>query len=235
MGQLWGLPVVGETYDGELNDINGFHVTDADVFAALDGARSGPIEQGSVGGGTGMIAYDFKGGSGTASRIVEAGGGSFILGSFVQANFGIRSELTILGVPVGRHLKGGEVRSKPMGSVIAVVITDAPLLPHQLKRLARRVPLGLARTGSVSHNGSGDIFIALSTANGDAFIPGTTPRAMAFLPNDELDSLFEATVETIEEAVIDAMIANRPMTGADDLEVRALPHDGLMGLLGSRQ
>ncbi|MET0483588.1 MAG: P1 family peptidase [Aestuariivirgaceae bacterium] len=234
MDQPWGLPVVGETYDGELNDINGFHVTDADVFAALDGARSGPIEQGSVGGGTGMIAYDFKGGSGTASRVVEAAGGSWILGSFVQANFGIRSELTILGVPVGRHLKGGEVRSKPMGSVIAVVITDAPLLPHQLKRLARRVPLGLARTGSVSHNGSGDIFIALSTANADAFAAGDGPRAMAFLPNDELDSLFEATVETIEEAVIDAMIANRPMTGANDLAVRALPHEALVALLAKR-
>jgi D-aminopeptidase len=235
MDQPWGLPVVGETYDGELNDINGFHITDGDVFAALDGARSGPIEQGSVGGGTGMIAYDFKGGSGTASRIVEAAGGSWILGSFVQANFGIRSELTILGVPVGRQIKGGEVRSRPMGSVIAIVITDAPLLPHQLKRLARRVPLGLARTGSVSHNGSGDIFIVLSTANADAFVGGQGPRAMAFLPNDELDSLFEATVETIEEAVIDAMVANRPMTGANELEVRALPHAALMQLLGSRQ
>ena len=167
---------MGETYDGELNDINGFHVTDADVFAALDGAAAGPIEAGSVGGGTGMIAYDFKGGSGTASRLVEAAGGSWVLGSFVQANFGIRSELTILGVPVGRHLKGGEVRSQPMGSVIAVVVTDAPLLPHQLKRLARRVPLGLARTGAISHNGSGDIFIALSSANGDAFMAGAGPR-----------------------------------------------------------
>ena len=231
LGQHWGLPVVGETYDGELNDINGFHVTDADVFAALDGAAAGPIEAGSVGGGTGMIAYDFKGGSGTASRLVEAAGGSWVLGSFVQANFGIRSELTILGVPVGRHLKGGEVRSQPMGSVIAVVVTDAPLLPHQLKRLARRVPLGLARTGAISHNGSGDIFIALSSANGDAFMAGAGPRAMAFLPNEALDPLFAAVVETIEEAVIDAMIANLPMSGADDLAVRALPHAAVMELM----
>jgi D-aminopeptidase len=240
MGQPWGLPVVGETYDGELNDINGFHVTDEDVFATLDGACPGPIEEGSVGGGTGMIAYDFKGGSGTASRLVEAAGGSWVLGSFVQANFGIRSELTILGVPVGRHLKGGEVRSRPTGSVIAVVATDAPLLPHQLKRLARRVPLGLARTGSIGHNGSGDIFIALSTANADAFIAGEGPRAMAFLPNETLDPLFGAVVETIEEAVIDAMIANQPMSGANDLAVRALPHEALMELMrrygrGNRQ
>ena len=168
---------------------------------------------------------------GTASRLVEAAGGGWVLGSFVQANFGIRSELTILGVPVGRHLKGGEVRSQPMGSVIAVVVTDAPLLPHQLKRLARRVPLGLARTGAISHNGSGDIFIALSTANGDAFMAGPGPRAMAFLPNEALDPLFAAVVETIEEAVIDAMIANQPMSGADDLAVRALPHAAVMELM----
>jgi L-aminopeptidase/D-esterase-like protein len=229
MGQPWGLPVVGETYDGELNDINGFHVTDADVFAALDGARCGPIELGSVGGGTGMIAYDFKGGSGTASRIVEAAGGSWILGSFVQANFGIRSELTILGVPVGRHLTGGEVRSRPMGSVIAVVITDAPLLPHQLKRVARRVALGLGRDGSVGGGGSGDIFIAFSTANPDADASHLADLKM--LPNNSLDPLFTATVQGTEEAIINSMVAAEDMTGIDDRHVSALPHEKLREVL----
>ena len=222
---------MGETYDGELNDINGFHVKDAHVFTALDGARPGALELGSVGGGTGMIAYDFKGGSGSASRICEAAGGTWTVGVFVQANFEIREELMILGVPVGQHLRGGEVRSPPRGSVIAVVITDAPLLPHQLKRVARRVALGIARTGSVAHDGSGDIFLALSTGNADSFGREERPRSMALLPNRSLDALFAATVEATEEAVIDAMVANEPMIGANDLEVRALPHGELVDLM----
>lgn len=230
MQQPWVLPVAGETYDGELNDINGFHVRDEHVFAALDAARPGAIDMGSVGGGTGMICYDFKGGSGSASRLVEAGG-SWTVGAFVQANFGTRRELTVLGVPVGRHVQGGEVRSRPLGSVIAIVATDAPLLPHQLKRLARRVPLGLARTGTFGHNGSGDIFLALSTANAPAFARGSGRRSMEFIANAEMDPLFEAVVETIEEAVLDAMIANAPMTGANGVTVRALPHGDLIDLL----
>jgi L-aminopeptidase/D-esterase-like protein len=176
-----------------------------------------------------MICYDFKGGSGSASRLVEAAV-SWTVGAFVQANFGTRRELMVLGVPVGRDLPGGEVRSTPMGSVIAVVATDAPLLPHQLKRLARRVPLGLARTGTFGHNGSGDIFLALSTANAAAF-EGRGRRSMEFIANAELDPLFEAVVETIEEAVLDAMIANAPMTGANGVTVRALPHGELVDLL----
>lgn len=226
----WGLPVAGETYDGELNDINGFHVKVEHVFEALDGARGGAIELGSVGGGTGMICYEFKGGSGSASRRVEADG-HWTVAVFVQANFGTRRELTVLGVPVGRHLAGGEVRSIPAGSIIVVVATDAPLLPHQLKRLARRVPLGLARTGATGHNGSGDIFVAFSTANEAAFASGPGQRSMAFLPNGSLNPVFEAVVEAVEEAVIDAMIANRAMTGANGLTVRALPHDELVALL----
>jgi L-aminopeptidase/D-esterase-like protein len=229
MKQPWSLPVAGETYDGELNDINGFHVRDEHVFVALDAARPGAIDMGSVGGGTGMICYDFKGGSGSASRLVEASG-SWTVGAFVQANFGTRRELTVLGVPVGRDLPGGEVRSTPMGSVIAIVATDAPLLPHQLKRLARRVPLGLARTGTFGHNGSGDIFLALSTANAAAF-EGKGRRSMEFIANAEMDPLFEAVVEAIEEAVLDAMIANAPMTGANGVTVRALPHGELVDLL----
>jgi L-aminopeptidase/D-esterase-like protein len=231
----WGLPVAGETYDGELNDINGFHVTPEHVFEALESAKAGPLELGSVGGGTGMICYDFKGGSGSASRVVAAGGegegGSYVLGAFVQANFGRRRELTVAGVPVGRHLPGGELRGKPAGSIIAVIATDAPLLPHQLKRLARRVGLGIARSGGIAHNGSGDIFLAFSTANAAAWSGGSGPRAAAFLANEELDPLFEAVVQATDEAVIDSMVANETMVGRDGNTALALPHDRLRDLL----
>ncbi|MFO1091116.1 MAG: P1 family peptidase [Hyphomicrobiales bacterium] len=229
--QSWGLPVSGETYDGELNDINGFHVKDAHVFAALESARGGAIEQGSVGGGTGMITYDFKGGSGSSSRRVAVNDRTYTVGAFVQSNFGIRPELSVLGVPVGRHILGGEVRSTPMGSIIAVVITDAPLLPHQVKRLARRIPLGMARTGAIAHNGSGDIFIALSTANAESFAAGDDVRTMAFLPNPALDDLFQGVVEATEEAILDAMVANETMVGANGVTVRALPHGELVDVM----
>ncbi len=227
----WGLPVAGETYDGELNDINGFHVTAEHVFEALESAQTGPLELGSVGGGTGMICYDFKGGSGSASRAVTVEGESYLLGAFVQANFGHRRELTVAGVPVGRHLPGGELRSKPAGSIIAVIATDAPLLPHQLKRLARRVGLGVGRSGGLAHNGSGDIFLAVSTANAAALGAGTGPQSAAFLANDRLDPLFEAVVQATDEAVIDAMVANETMVGRDGNTAPALPHDRLRALL----
>jgi len=232
----WGLPIAGETYDGELNDINGFHVKSEHVFQAIDSAASGPLELGSVGGGTGMICYDFKGGSGSASRLVACDGGRFTLGVFVQANFGLRRELIVAGIPVGRQLPGGEVRSQPAGSVIAVVATDAPLLPHQLKRLARRVALGLARSGSVAHHGSGDIFLALSTANAAALGSSGDPaggglRQASFLDNADMDPLFTAVVEATDEAVIDSMVANETMTGRDGIAVRALPHDRLCEIL----
>jgi L-aminopeptidase/D-esterase-like protein len=226
----WILPVAGETFDGELNDINGFHVTETDVFRALDDARGGAIELGSVGGGTGMICYDFKGGSGSASRRVDIAGEHYCVGTFVQANFGQRRELTVCGAPVGRHIGGGEVRSRPSGSIIAVVATDAPLLPHQLKRLARRVSLGLARTGSVSHNGSGDLFLALSTANAEALEERAPLGEAAFVTNDSLNPLFTAVVQSTEEAIIDAMVANETMVGRDGLRVMALPHDRLIEL-----
>ncbi len=228
--QDWGLPVAGETYDGDLNDINGFHVTPEHVFEALDGAAAGPLELGSVGGGTGMVCYDFKGGSGSASRAVAIGGEGYMLGAFVQANFGHRRELTIAGAPVGRHMPGGELRSQPGGSIIAVIATDAPLLPHQLKRLARRVALGIARSGSVAHNGSGDIFLALSTANREAWA-ADGPRIADFLPNEWLNPLFEAVVQATDEAVIDAMAANQTMVGRDGNTAHALPHDRLRELL----
>ena len=174
----WALPVTGETFDGYLNDINGFHVRDEHVFAALDGARGGAIEEGSVGGGTGMICYGFKGGSGTASRVVEFAGHQYRLGAFVQSNFGRREQLTIAGVPVGMALKDWQPdpRKTEAGSVIAIVGTDAPLLAHQLKRLARRVSLGIGRGGAVSGHGSGDIFLAFSTANADALHRRRTAR-----------------------------------------------------------
>jgi D-aminopeptidase len=232
--ERWILPIAGETFDGELNDINGFHVTEADVFRALDEARGGPIELGSVGGGTGMICYDFKGGSGSASRLVDIAGERYCVGTFVQANFGQRRELTVRGVPVGRHISGGEVRTRPAGSIIAVVATDAPLLPHQIKRLARRVTLGLARTGSVSHNGSGDLFLALSTANAEALDANAPLGEVAFVSNESMNPLFTAVVESTEEAIIDAMVANETMVGRDGLTVMALPHDRLMDLYASR-
>ena len=227
----WGLPVAGETYDGDLNDINGFHVREEHVFAAIETARGGALELGSVGGGTGMICYDFKGGSGSASRRVEVAGTDLTVGVFVQSNFGIRRELTVSGVPVGRHLLGGEVRSTPMGSIIAIAATDAPLLPHQCKRLARRVAMGIARSGSVSHNGSGDIFLAFSTANENTWNQGDVVTRADFLPNELMDPLFQGVVEATDEAIIDSMIANESMVGRDGVSVRALPHTQLREVL----
>lgn len=230
-GQDWGLPVAAETYDGDLNDINGFHVTAEHTMEALDGARSGPVAMGSVGGGTGMLTYDFKAGNGSASRIVEIAGGRYTLGVFVQSNFGRREDFTVLGVPVGRHLPGGKLRGKEQGSVIAIVATDAPLLPHQLKRIARRVPLGLARTGTVGNNSSGDIFLAFSTANREAYAQRGGVRRMEALGLGDIDALFMATVQATEEAVIDAMLMAETMTGRDGNTAVALPAEELMTLM----
>ena len=229
-GQDWGLPVAAETYDGELNDINGFHVTAEHAMTALDNAASGPLDMGSLGGGTGMCTYEFKAGSASASRQVGLGTAQYTVGTFVQSNFGLRTELTVLGVPVGHDLAGGEFRSKGSGSIIAIVATDAPLLPHQCKRLARRVPLGLARTGTIGHNSSGDIFLAFSTANAQALQSGGI-RHLSALADSDLDPLFQAVVETVEEAVLDSMIANEAMTGRNGLTVPALPQDGLLEVL----
>ncbi len=225
--QDWGLPVAAETYDGYLNDINGFHVTSAHVFDALDSAVGGRVEEGSLGGGTGMVCYGYKGGNGTASRRPLAAGETYSLGVFVQANFGRQGDLTILGRPIP---SGDAVETGGSGSVIAVVATDAPLLPHQLRRLARRVPLGLARTGTSGNHSSGDIFLALSTANAGALGESGLQRA-TFLSEDSLDPLFEAVVQATEEAVVNAMIANSDMTGRDDHLVRALPHERVLKAL----
>ena len=181
-----------------------------------------------------MICYDFKGGSGSASRLVDIAGERYCVGIFVQANFGQRRKLSVRGVPMGRHISGGEVCTRPAASINAVVATNAPLLPHQLKRLARRVSLGLARTGSVSHNGSGDLFLALSTANAQALDASMLLRETAWIANEGMDPLFTAVVESTEEAIIDSMVANETMVGRDGLTVMALPHDRLMALYASR-
>jgi D-aminopeptidase len=236
-GYWWSLPVVAETWDGWLNDINGFHVKPDDVWHALDNARGGALEEGSVGGGTGMICYEFKGGNGTASRKVdmkdETGAlRSFVVGVFLQANFGRRSQLVIAGLPVGKEIPG-EVYKEESGSCIAVVATDAPLLPNQLKRLARRVSLGLARTGAISGNGSGDLFIAFSTANAGAADPQKLTHSVQTIPNDRLDPIFAAVVQATEEAVVNALVDNHSMIGRDNHRVEALPHDRLREILES--
>jgi L-aminopeptidase/D-esterase-like protein len=228
--QPWGLPVVAETYDGWLNDINGFHVREKHVFDALDNARSGPVAEGNVGGGTGMICFEFKGGIGTASRKLGERHGSYTVGVLVQANFGLRHQLQIAGVPVGVEIPDGTFRQRETGSIIIVVATDAPLVAHQLKRLARRAALGLARTGSLSGNGSGDIFIAFSTANPEAAKSGGLAQ-LTMLPNERMNPLFDATAQATEEAIINALVAAETMTGVDDHKVIALPHDRLQQTL----
>jgi L-aminopeptidase/D-esterase-like protein len=226
-GFFWSLPVVAETWDGFLNDINGFHVKPEHVAEALESAKGGAIAEGSVGGGTGMVAYEFKGGTGTSSRVVKAKDASYTVAALVQANFGRRGQLMISGVPVGREIPEGAFRKDEAGSIIIVIATDAPLLPHQLKRLARRGSLGMARTGSTSGNGSGDLFIAFSTANAGAASPEKPTHSVTTIPNDLLDPIFTATVEAVEEAVVNAMVANRTMEGANGRKVMALPHDRL--------
>jgi L-aminopeptidase/D-esterase-like protein len=225
----WSLPVVAETWDGDLNDINGFHVKPEDATAAMQDAHAGPIAEGNVGGGTGMICFEFKGGTGTSSRKLSEGFGDYTVGVLVQCNFGTRHLLRIAGAPVGYEIPL-DTRRKDVGSIIVVVATDAPLLPHQLKRIARRVTLGLGRLGSISGNGSGDIFIAFSTANANA---GLAPRSSSvqMLANDQMDSLFEATVQATEEAVVNAMTAAKTMTGINGHTVEALPHDRLREVL----
>jgi D-aminopeptidase len=233
---FWALPVVAETYDGDLNDINGFHIRKQHVFEALDNAKTGKVEEGNVGGGTGMICHEFKGGTGTASRVVKINDNKYTLGVLVQANYGIRKSLTISGVPVGREISDLMPEYDPLmdrkerGSIIVVVATDAPLLPHQLKRVARRVPLGIGRMGSYASDSSGDIFIAFSTAN-----PGAANRSdnqnIQMLPNDQISPLFEATVEATEEAIINALLAARTMVGKNNTKIYELPEDRLLEIL----
>jgi D-aminopeptidase len=233
----WSLPVVAETWDGWLNDINGFHVKPEHVFHAIDTAHAGAVEEGAVGGGTGMVCNGFKGGIGTSSRRLTDKDGGYTIGVLVQCNYGRRLNLRIAGVPVGREIESEDPYAfvpsdiAERGSIIVVVATNAPLLPHQLKRIARRVSLGLGRTGSISGNGSGDIFIAFSTANplASSRIDGEVDLKM--VPNDMMDGLFAATVQATEEAIVNAMVAAQDMTGIDGHHVRALPHEQLRKVL----
>jgi L-aminopeptidase/D-esterase-like protein len=266
-GFLWALPVVAETWDGLLNDAEGFHVRPEHARAALDGARSGPVAEGNVGGGTGMICHGFKGGTGTASRVLDTESGGYTVGVLVQCNYGQRRRLTVAGVPVGREisdlvrcyagreppsrawLKGlppcgdsskrvgvappataGAVPDEGVGSIIIIIATDAPLLPHQLERVARRASLGVGRMGGLGENSSGDIFLAFSTAN-PAGAADTGLATLTMLPNDRINPIFEATVQATEEAIVNAMVAATTMTGADDVRVYALPHDRLREVL----
>ncbi|MFZ0539678.1 MAG: P1 family peptidase [Candidatus Sulfotelmatobacter sp.] len=261
-GYWWSLPVVAETWDGWLNDINGFHVHPEDAWHALDTAHSGPVEEGNVGGGTGMICNEFKGGIGTASRVLDAKAGGYTVGVLVQCNYGRRDQLRIAGVPVGKEIpehpayeamwgqppsavrrpegplesaSAPAIAGKDVGSIIVIVATDAPLIPTQLKRVAKKVSLGLGRDGSYSGDGSGDIFLAFSTANPGAVSPKSNQpnnvHPLTMLPNDSLDPIFLATVQATEEAVVNAMVAAETMKGIDDHEVIALPHDRLREVL----
>jgi D-aminopeptidase len=232
----WSLPVVAETWDGWLNDINGFHVKPEHAFHAIESASGGLVAEGAVGGGTGMICNGFKGGIGTASRRFAGEGGTYTVGVLVQCNYGTRNNLRIAGIPVGREIKSEDpyasssFAGEDRGSIIVVVATDAPLVSHQLKRLARRVSLGLGRNGSISGNGSGDIFIAFSTAN-----PAAADERhivdLKMLPNEKLEPVFAATVQATEEAIVNAMVAATSMTGIDNHHVTALPHDQLRAVL----
>ena len=282
-GFAFALPLVAETYDGVLNDAEGFHVRREHVFAALDGARPGPVPEGNVGGGTGMRCHGFKGGTGTASRKLSPAAGGYTVGVLVQCNYGQRRRLTIAGLPVGREipdltpcaagpgmparswLKGmarcadtrasqtyapwpeeqtpsmngsiGQhvtVRDEGMGSIIIVVATDAPLLPHQLKRVAKRAALGVGRMGGLGEDSSGDIFIAFSTANPRASAD-TGVAALSMLPNNRINPIFEATVGATEEAITNAMLAAKTMTGADDIRIYALPHERLRAIVRKYQ
>jgi L-aminopeptidase/D-esterase-like protein len=250
----WELPIVAETWDGALNDIDGFHVTKQDAFAAIEAARGGPVTEGVVGGGTGMVCHEFKGGIGTSSRRVKLkSGATYTIGVLVQCNYGIRQLLTVAGVPVGKAIpdllpcfaghgvnppaearrgcdKPGVPRDADAGSIIVVVATDAPLLPHELHRIAKRVALGVGRTGGFGGDGSGDIFVAFSTANPHAADTAGLAH-LTMLPNEQLDRLFEGTIEATHEAIVNALVAATTTVGADSLKVTALPHDRLRAAL----
>jgi D-aminopeptidase len=232
----WSLPVVAETWDGWLNDINGFHVKPEHAFHAIESAQSGSVAEGAVGGGTGMVCNGFKGGIGTSSRRFAAEGGTYTVGVLVQCNYGTRKNLRIAGIPVGREIQSEDpyaatsFADQDRGSIIVVVATDAPLLSHQLKRLARRVSLGLGRDGSISGNGSGDIFIAFSTANSGASASDHLV-SLQMLPNEKLELVFSSTVQATEEAIVNVMIAAETMTGIENHRVVALDHEKLRAIL----
>lgn len=229
------LPMVAETYDGWLNDINAFHLKAEHVYEAIENASSGVIPEGSVGGGTGMICHDFKGGIGTASRLFDTGNGIFTVGALVQTNYGDRDLFRVDGVPVGREIGYSRVpdpwaEPPPGGSIIVILATDAPLLPTQCKRLAQRATIGLARVGCVGHNGSGDLFLAFATGN-DIRAGQKTPYDLKMLPHVQMNALFEAAAEAVEESVLNALTAAETMTGYKGRTVHALPLDELKNVM----
>ena len=223
LDQPFYLPVAAETHDGALNDINGHHVTEADVIAAFADARGGWIEEGSIGGGTGMRCFEFKGGSGTASRMVPYAGHDYTVGAFVQSNFGKRHLLKIAGVPVGLELPIVDFSPPEFGSIIGIVATDAPMAPHQLRRIARRAAYGISATGGIASNESGDLFLAFSTANAAAVAQHEGLVTTEFLGEAAMSRFYEATIHAVEEAIMNSMFANETMTGIDGFTVRALP------------
>jgi D-aminopeptidase len=234
-GRGYKLPVVAETHDGWLNDVNAFHVKPEHVFQALESAKGGHVAEGNVGGGTGMICHEFKGGIGTASRVVSAAGGNYTLGALVQANYGDRGTLRVDGVPVGRELGTDQIPSpwaKPPwgGSIIVILATDAPLLGEQCRRLAKRATIGLARVGGLGLDTSGDLFLAFATGNHYRGEP-KEPRPMELFPFGETDALFEAAAEAVEEAIVNALVAAETMTGFEGHIAHALPHDALRDVM----
>jgi D-aminopeptidase len=230
----WLLPVIAETCDAYLNDINGFHVEAEHVYEAIDGAAAGPIAEGNVGGGTGMSCYQFKGGTGTASRTLSIDDSGYTLGALVQANFGLRKDLTICGVPVGKLDEERVDADKDSGSLIVVIATDAPLLPIQLQRIARRCALGMGRTGTAGYNGSGDLFIAFTTAKSRPAGASSLLQSLDYLPSEQLDPLFEATVESTEEAIVNAIVAAQSTVGHRGRRADAIDHQWLGSLFRSQ-
>jgi D-aminopeptidase len=232
---LWAMPVVAETYDGVLNDINGQHLTEADALAALDSAKPGPVSEGNSGGGTGMVCYEFKGGTGTASRLIDVEGKRYVMGALVQANHGIRPWFAPLGVPVGRHMTENRISlGREQGSIIVVLGTDAPMLPHQLQRVARRAAIGVGRGGSPGGNNSGDIFLAFSVANRMPMMQMAPHHLKLDFLNDEIfDDIYLAAVEAVEEAVLNAMVAAEDMTTLRPAGkiCRALDHQQLVEIM----
>ena len=235
------MPVVAETYDGVLNDINGLHITEADVFEALDAARAGPVAEGNVGGGNGMITYEFKGGTGVSSRVFETGNDQYTLGVLVQSNFGKRSDLMVCGVPVGVLMAEGaiynEIARRELGSIIVIIATDAPLIPSQLSRVAKRASLGLARTGALAANGSGDIFLAFSTANEAVDLSKTSAvRQVTVVEDEHLDEVYRAARDATEEAIVNALLAAETSLSVNPTGVtaHAIDHDRLMALMAPR-
>jgi D-aminopeptidase len=229
--QPFWLPVSAETHDGALNDINGHHVKEAHVIAAFEDARSGPIEEGSVGGGAGMRCYEFKGGSGTASRLVDYAGARYAIGAFVQSNFGKRHLLTIAGIPVGREIPAADPPPAERGSIIVVVATDAPMAPHQLTRVARRAAFGIARSGGIASNESGDLILAFSTANDAAVHQHRGVVTASFLGEEAMSRFYEAAIEAVDEAIMNSLFANETMTGRDGYVCPGLPIEQVRSIL----